>query len=119
MKSKSIASFIGGLMLLAVCQAAHATYLSTGWVRFDIRMDNGVTYLYPTMPNGVTFSPNCAYGRLELRETGDRFNAPENGKRMYALALTAKAQGLRVNFGYDDADGPSCRLAQLSVEWPQ
>lgn len=104
---------------LLVSPPSQAAYASTGYVRFDIRMDNGVTYLYPVLPNNATLGPNCTYNRLELRETGDRFNAVENGKRMYALLLTAKAQGLRVNFGYDDADGPACRVAQLYVEWPQ
>src|SRR5690242_15451972 len=116
------AVLLSALLWISVAQSAHAGWASTGFVRFDIRMDNGMTYLYPKLANGSLGWPlggNCQYSRLELRESGDRFNAPENGKRMYAMLLTAKAQGLRVDLGYDDADGPTCRLAQVFVEWPQ
>jgi hypothetical protein len=114
--------FVSILIAIVVSPNAEAAWASTGFVRFDVRMDNGMTYIYPKLPNGSlgwALGGNCQYSRLELRESGDRFNAPENGKRMYALLLTAKAQGLRVDLGYDDTDGPTCRLAQLFVEWPQ
>jgi hypothetical protein len=117
-----------GIRAISICLAltvtsfAHAAWAATGYVKFDIRMDNGMTYFYPALPNGslsYNLGGNCQYSRLELRDSGDRFNSAENGKRMMAMLLAAKSQGLRVSFGYDDADGPTCRLAQLNVEWPQ
>jgi hypothetical protein len=36
---------------------------------------------------------------------------------MMAVLLAAKSQRLRASLGYDDADGPACRLAQLHIEW--
>lgn len=64
-----------------------------------------------------TLGGNCKYSRRELRESVDRFNSVENGKRMMALLLTAQTMERRVSFGYDDQDGLGCRLAQLSVQW--
>jgi len=114
-------ALLAAIVTLAAAPAANAAWAATGFVKFDIRMDNGMTYLYPALPNGSLTYPldgTCQYHRLEIRDSGDRFNSVENGKRMTALLLAAKTQGLRVNFGYDDQDGPTCRIAQLNVEWP-
>ena len=113
-----IAAFTLLLASSVLAPTAHATtWTSTGWVQFDIRMDNGETYIYPVLPNGTSLGGNCLYGRLRLAETGDRFNAVENGRRMMALLVTAKTMKLRANLGYDSDDGSNCRLAQLSIEW--
>jgi len=108
------------LAIAALSSTAHAAWAATGFVKFDIRMDNGVTYLYPALPNGSLSYPlggNCQWNRLVIDNAGDNWGSVENGKRMYAMLLTARAQGLRVDFGYDDTSGPHCRLAQLFVEW--
>jgi len=114
-----IAALVSLLALALLAPTTRATtWSSTGWVQFDIRMDNGETYIYPVLPNGATLGGNCLYGRLRLAETGDRFNAVENGRRMAALLITAKTMKLRANLGYDSDDGSNCRLAQLTIEWP-
>lgn len=108
------------LLLLGFTSVAQAAWVSTGFVDFDIRMDNGVTFFYPALPNGSQSWPlggNCLYSRLEINNAGDKFGSVDNAKRMMALLLTAKTSGLKANFGYDDAEGPSCRLAQVFVQW--
>lgn len=92
---------------------AHATYVNTGWVtNLDISMDNGVTYF-----SGFTTSGGCLYNRLELRETGDYYSNVENGRRMYALILSAQLAGRLVRLGYNDSDGPNCRISSVVVQW--
>ena len=109
------------LALAAFSSNASAAWVATGFVKFDIRFDNGVLYIYPKQPNGSLSWPlggNCQWSRLQIDNGGDHFNSAENGKRMYGMLLAARSQGLRVDLGYDDASGPACRLAQLYVEWP-
>jgi hypothetical protein len=96
--------------MMQLALPAHSAWSTTGFTEVNIRMDNGVTYFYPAMPNGSLSFPlsgNCQYSRLELRDTGDRFNSVENGKRMMSLILGARLAGKRVDLGYDDADGPA------------
>lgn len=92
---------------------AHATYQTTGYVTdLEIDMDNGVTYF-----RGFTTLGNCTYNRLELRDTGDYFGSVENGRRIYALILSARLSGKAVNLGYNDTDGPNCRVAEVWIQW--
>jgi hypothetical protein len=65
----------------------------------------------------MPISGQCANNRLELRETGDYFGNVENGRRIYALVLSAKMQGATVTFGYNDTDGPNCRVSGVRVSW--
>lgn len=109
-------------LLLSAAVSAQAAWVSTPFTAVNIRMDNGVTYFYPPNPaeNGSLNYPlggNCLNSRLELRDTGDRFNSVENARRIMALILSARMAGKRVMLGYDDADGPACRIAQVIVEW--
>lgn len=105
---------------LTICAAAlfsmppvQAAYVTTGYREdLQIDMDNGVTYF-----RGFTTSGNCAYNRLELRETGDYFSAVENARRMYALILSARLSGKAIQLGYNDTDGPNCRVAEVWVQW--
>lgn len=110
-----------GFMVL-VTMPAQAAWVSTPFTEVNIRMDNGVTYFYPSNPaaNGSLNYPlggNCLNSRLELRDTGDRFNSIENARRIMALILSARMAAKRVMLGYDDTDGPACRIAQVIVEW--
>ena len=107
------------LVAALVSPASQAGWANTGFVKFDIKLDNGRTYFIPVLAPGNNLGPTCAYGRLELRDTGDYFNSVENARRMMATLLTAKSQGLRVNFGFEDQDGPACRVSGIQVEWPQ
>lgn len=92
---------------------ASAAYVSTPWMTdLDTQMDNGVTYF-----SGFTTSGSCQYNRLELRDTGDYSNSVENGRRMYALILSARMSGLPIRLGYNDGDGPNCRIAEVWVDW--
>jgi hypothetical protein len=36
---------------------------------------------------------------------------------MYALILFARAQDKRIRLGYNDTDGPECRVAEVWIEW--
>ena len=93
--------------------AALAAYVTTGFVQDpQIFMDNGVTFV-----SGFTTSGNCLYDRLELRDTGDYFNSAENARRMYALILSARMAGKAVKSGYNDTDGPGCRVAEVWIQW--
>ena len=107
---------IAAIGALLIASAAQAAWVSTGYTDFDIRMDNGRTYFYG-VPMAFSLSGNCLYNRLELNDTGDRFSSVENAKRMMSLILSAKMSGRKVFFGYDDADGPTCRVAQIYVQW--
>lgn len=89
-------------------------YQSTGFTTLNIVADNGVTYFYPA--NGTIVSP-CLYNRLELRETGDYYGNVENGRRMYAMILVAQMSGKLIELGYNDGDGPACRIASVHVQW--
>lgn len=92
---------------------ANAAYVTTGYVSdLDISMDNGKTYF-----RGFPVSGNCLYERLELRDTGDYFGSVENAKRMYVAILSARLTGKRIRLGYNDTDGPECRVAEVWVEW--
>jgi hypothetical protein len=100
------------LGLIAPVPAAQAARVDTGWVKFDMRMDNGTTYVYPRLANGswsYVLAGNCQFNGLVLTDAED--------KHLYDLLLTAQEQGLRVNLGYDDTDGPVCRVAHLHIEW--
>lgn len=83
-------------------------------------MDNGRTYFYPFNADGsyMDLTP-CGYSRIELNDSRDAFSSVENAKRIMAMALTAKSMGLRVVLGYDTAQAPGCRVAEIQVEWPQ
>lgn len=99
------------LGLIGLASAAQAAPADTGWVKFDLRRDQGNTYVYPRHSNGSwshVFSGNCQFNGLLL---------DENGKHLYDMLLTAKDQGLRVSLGYDDTDGPVCRVAEIQIEW--
>jgi hypothetical protein len=104
------------LMLLASCvfsTPAKAAYVTTGWLYdLQIDMDNGVTYF-----RGFTTSGNCQHNRLELRDSGDYFSSVENGRRMYAAILAARLAGKAISLGYNDTDGPDCRIAEVWVDW--
>lgn len=89
-------------------------YQSTGFTTLYISADNGVTYFYPT---GYTTLGTCQYNRLELRETGDYYGDVENGRRMYAMILVAQLTGKLIELGYNDGDGPACRVASVQVQW--
>lgn len=117
---KSIALLALLLCGLASQSGFGGTYQSTGWVRFDIRMDNGRTYFYPFNGDGsyMDLTP-CAYSRLELSDSGDAFGSVENARRIMGMALAAKSMGLRVVLGYNTEQAPACRIAELQVEWPQ
>lgn len=100
---------------LLVSQIAWAgNYQSTGFTTLNITADNGVTYFYPA---GVTIVGTCQYNRLELRETGDYYGNVENGRRMYAMILAAQLTGKLIELGYNDGDGPACRIASVQVQW--
>jgi hypothetical protein len=118
MKKASVAVAVLAPMLFS--HAAHAAYQLTGWVGFDVRMDNGRTYFYPLNADGsaMSLSP-CLYSRVELNDSGDSFGSAENGRRIMSMALTAKALGLRAIIGYDTSQAPACRVAEFQVEWPQ
>jgi|SRR5882724_4087183 len=111
-KSKSSGIMAAGLWFIS--SGAWATgYLATPYLTsIDIWADNGVTYFA-----GFTTSTNCAYSRLELRETGDYYGNVENGRRIYATILAAKITGLAFSLGYNDGDGPACRVASVHVQW--
>ena len=114
-------TYLAGVAALMVASTSQAAWSETGWVRFDVRMDNGQTYIYPKTPEGslsYNLGGSCMYNRLSLDNSGDYFGSVENGKRMYSMLLTAKATGLRVSLGFENASGPVCKLAQLYVEWP-
>lgn len=117
---KKLVLFLALSLSTLATQPALAAYQFTGWVRFDIQMDNGRTYFYPMNADGsnMELSP-CLYSRIELNDTGDSFGSLENGRRMMAMALAAKSMGLRVRFGFDTAQAPACRVAELQVEWSQ
>ena len=103
-----------GLILLLFSPLASATWLTSGWVDANnliVHMDNGKTYF-----TGFSTQGTCQYNRLELRETGGYYGNLENSKRMFSLILASKAQGKRIKLGYEDGDGPECRLAQVYVE---
>jgi hypothetical protein len=94
--------------------AAFAAYVTTGMQQnLEIFMDNGVTYFR----GDFATSGNCLYNRLELRDTGDYTGSVENGRRMYALVLAARMAGKAVQLGYNDTDGPNCRIAEVWVQW--
>jgi hypothetical protein len=116
---KKYCLWIGIIGLFGLFNEANAAWSSTGFTAVDIRMDNGVTYFYPNYNGSLSYplNGNCMYSRLELRDTGDRFNSAENGKRMMALILSARLVGKLVSLGYDDTDGPGCRIAQVIVQW--
>jgi len=111
-RKNAVSSCLAGCALLCA-STAHAGYVTTGWVaNLQVQMDNGVTYL-----TGFTTSGSCQYNRLELRDTGDYFGSVENGKRMYALILAARLSDRSINLGYNDTDGPNCRVAEVWINW--
>jgi hypothetical protein len=100
------------LGLAGLLPAAQAAPVDTGWVKFDMRVDDGTTYVYPRLSNGAwsyVLAGNCQFNGLVLTNAVDR--------HLYDMLLTAKEQGLRVNLEYDDRDGPVCRVAHLYIEW--
>jgi hypothetical protein len=100
--------------VLSLSPTAFAAYVTTGFVDdLDIRMDNGYTFF----TGNFTTSGNCQYDRLEIRDTGDYFGSVENGRRMYALILAARLAGRPIKLGYNDTDGPECRVAEVWVQW--
>jgi len=100
---------------LMVCSSAWAgNYQSTGFTTLNIVADNGVTYFYPA---GFTSLGTCLYNRLELRETGDYYGNVENGRRMYAMILAAQLTGKLIELGYNDGDGPGCRISGVQIQW--
>ena len=104
---------LASLLCCIASNVASAAYVTTGFVpALDIYMDNGVVYF-----GGFTTTGTCQWNRLELRDTGDYMNSVENGKRMYALILSARMSGKRIKLGYNDTDGPACRVAEVWIEW--
>jgi hypothetical protein len=109
MKMIRISAILG---LIFMASAAEAAYVNTGFLTaLQIYMDNGVTYF-----GGFTTSGSCLYNRLELRDTGDYSGSVENGRRMYALILSAQLAGKAIKLGYNDTDGPGCRIAEVWIE---
>jgi hypothetical protein len=100
--------------LLLLSSTAWAGFQSSPFTTLNILVDNGVTYFYPA---GYTTLGNCAYNRLELRETGDYYGNVENGRRIYALILAAQLAGKAISLGYNDTDGPGCRISGVQVQW--
>ena len=110
---KHLLKILLALLVVVPMQAAFAAYSSTGYLQdLDIYMDNGVTYF-----SGFTTSGNCQFNRLELRDTGDYYTSVENGRRMYALILSARLAGKAVKLGYNDTDGPACRISSVVIQW--
>lgn len=110
MRSRLISMIVVGTIASPLASAA---YVSTPWITdLDIHMDNGVTYF-----SGFTTGGNCQYNRLEVRDTGDYSNSVENGRRMYALILSARMTGFPIRLGYNDTDGPNCRVAEVWIDW--
>ena len=116
-KEFRVRSFALGSLAIAACAAAtpaQAAYVTTGWLSaLQITMDNGLTFF----SGGFTTTGNCLYDRLEIRDSGDYFGSAENGKRMYALILSARMQDKRIRLGYNDTDGAGCRVAEVWIEW--
>ena len=104
--------FVGSVLLLS--STAWAGWQSTPFTTINILADNGVTYFYPY---GYTTQGNCAYNRLELRETGDYYGNVENGRRIYAMILSAQLAGKLISLGYNDTDGAGCRITSVQVQW--
>ena len=110
-KSKSVAILAAGLWFIS--SGAWANYQATDYLTtIDVYSDNGVTYF-----SGFTTVPTCSNNRLELRETGDYFGNVENGRRIYAAILAAKISGRPFSLGYNDSDGPYCRVSSVHVQW--
>lgn len=104
---------ISTIAALALSTVAQATYQQTGYITpINIYMDNGVTYF-----SGFATVGNCAYNRLMLNDTGDFYSSVENGRRMYALIVAAQLAGKAINLGYNDTDGPNCRLSEVYIQW--
>lgn len=110
----NVRRWIAVLVLALTCSSAQAAYQLTAFTTMNIVSDNGVTYFYPA---GATIVGTRLYNRLELRETADYYNNVENGRRMFAIILTAQLSGKLITIGYDDQDGPACRLAEVEVQW--
>lgn len=102
------------VFLLSLSSPTWATYQQTGFATISMWADNGVTYF---TASGATIGGNCLYNRLELRETGDYYGNPENGRRIYAMILAAQLEGKLINLGYSDTDGPACRIVNVQVQW--
>lgn len=121
MKPKNKNLLVAAAVIVSALSSTNVfgAWVSTGFTAVNIRMDNGVTYFYPDNNGSLSYplGGNCMYNRLELRDTGDRFNSVENGKRIMALILSARMSGKLVSLGYDDTDGPACRVAQVIVQW--
>jgi hypothetical protein len=110
--SKRINIAIAVVLLLAPAVTLAAWQSSGPIPSLSIYSDNGVTHF-----SGFTTTGNCAYNRLELRETGDYFGNVENGRRIFALVLAAQLEGRLVSLGYNDTDGPGCRVSSVTVQW--
>jgi len=111
---------LGIFLLFMFSQHSLAGWGSTGWVESDevvIHMDTGKTFFTITAEVTTLNSAICEHSRLELRDTGDYYNSTENAARMFSLILTAKTLGKRIKLGYNDGDGPQCRVAQAQVDW--
>jgi hypothetical protein len=111
---KRIPAFVMAVLFALVYGSALAAYQSTPFTTINIVADNGVTYLYP---GGYTTLNTCLYNRLELRETGDYYGNVENGRRIYAMILAAQLSGKLISLGYNDTDGPGCRVSGVQVQW--
>ena|SRR5688572_24847541 len=97
------------LGMMGLVPAAQPAPVDTGWVTFEMRTDQGNTYVYPRHADGslsYAFSGNCQFNALVLADTS-----------FHDMLLTAKEQKLRVSLGYDDTEGPLCRLAYVKLEW--
>ena len=113
MMKKRVKLAVSAITMLVFSAGAQATYQTTGYLSpINIHIDNGVTYF-----GGFTTSGNCAYNRLMLNDGGDYYGSIENGRRMYALIVAAQLSGKAINLGYNDTDGPNCRLAEVWVQW--
>jgi hypothetical protein len=110
---RTTAPIVAALLVLD-SGSAFAAYQSTPFTTVNIVADNGVTYVYPA---GYTTLNTCLYNRLELRETGDYFGNVENGRRIYAMILAAQLAGKPISLGYNDTDGPGCRISGVQVQW--
>jgi hypothetical protein len=52
-----------------------------------------------------------------MPEAGDYYGNVENGRRMFAMILSAQLTGKLISLVYSDQDGPACRIASVKVQW--
>jgi len=105
-------SFLGGALVTNV-NSAESDWQWTETGNWDISGDNGVIYFRGL---GV-LAGNCAYSRLEIRETGLYYGKPNVAKMYLSTLLLAKLTGRPFRLLYNKTDGPSCRVSGFQVDW--